>query len=382
MGLTKRSDSYYVEFRVMESQDGKSLVLASGVPGARKKRWKVGCLNKTAARDLELAIRMRLLLGQEPSERAKPILFKEWAKTYLELEEVKSLRSFVGRSHSVERHLVPFFGGKILSEIRPQDVEAFRGQRKKKGGNPASVQTINHDHIALKHCLNVAIRRGLLQSNPASKVPMPNPENERDRVLSDEEWSKLYQAAKPHLRPVLLTAYQLGQRFSEIVGLSWDRVDVKRGFITLRSLDTKTKTARQVPMTPDVKVTLQRLAKVRSLTTAATEAASRHVFTYEGRSLQRVSRSFKTALKDAGITDFRFHDLRHCASTNLRRAGVDTATAMKIVGHKSEKMWKRYNAIEERDLTQAAQKVHKYLQENTRGTLAENIAEYSANKCT
>jgi hypothetical protein len=55
---------------------------------------------------------------------------------------------------------------------------------------------------------------------------------------------------------------------------------------------------------------------------------------------------------------------------------------MKIVGHKSEKMWKRYNAIEERDLTQAAQKVHKYLQENTRGTLAENIATYSAKKRT
>jgi integrase len=92
-------------------------------------------------------------------------------------------------------------------------------------------------------------------------------------------------------------AYQLGQRFSEILGLTWDRVGIKRGFITPRSLDTKTKTARQVPMTSDLKVTLQRLAKVRSLTTAPTESAFRHVFTYQGRPLQRVSRSFKTALK-------------------------------------------------------------------------------------
>jgi integrase len=122
------------------------------------------------------------------------------------------------------------------------------------------------------------------------------PNEVRHHVKVPSEWSRLYQIAKPHLRPVLLTAYQLGQRFSEIVGLTWDRVDVKRGFITLRSLDTKTKTARQVPMTPDVKVTLQRLAKVRSLTTAATEAASRQVFTYEGRPLQRVTRSFKTVL--------------------------------------------------------------------------------------
>ena len=123
-------------------------------------------------------------------------------------------------------------------------------------------------------------------------------------------------------------------------------------------------------MTPDVRLALQKLAKVRSLGT-------RHVFTYKGEPLKRISRSFRTALKEAGIIDFRFHDLRHCASTNLRRAGVDTATAMKIVGHKSERMWKRYNAIEERDLTQAAQKVHKYLQENTPGTLGESLPGHS-----
>jgi len=184
------------------------------------------------------------------------VLFKEWAKTYLDLEEVMSLRSFVGRSHSVEKHHVPFFGGKLLGEIKPRDVEAFRAQRRKPDGESASVQTINHDHIALKNCLNVEIRRGLLQSNPASKVPLPNPQNERDRVLSDEEWAKLLDAAKPHLRPGLLTACQLGQQFGEIVGLTWDRVNLKWGFITLRALDTKTKIARQVPLTPDVRATL------------------------------------------------------------------------------------------------------------------------------
>ncbi|MBX3235004.1 MAG: site-specific integrase [Nitrospiraceae bacterium] len=373
MGLTKRPDSYYVEFRVIDSEDGKSLVLASGVVGARKKRWKVGCLNKTIAREMEAAIKTRILLGQESSERATPVLFKDWAKTYLDLVEVKSLRSFVGRTHSMAKHLVPYFGHKVLSEIRPQDVETFRAQRKKANGCRASIQTVNHDHIALKHCLNVAIRRGLLQTNPASRVPLPNPENERDRVLTEEEWGRLYQAAKPHLRPILLTAYQLGQRFGEIVGLTWDRVDVKRGFITLRSTDTKTRVGRQVPMTPDVKMMLQRIGRTRSL-------ATRHVFTYKGRPIERISRSFKTALRNAGLTDFRFHDLRHCASTNLRRAGVDTATAMKIVGHKSEKMWKRYNAIEERDLTQAALKVHGYLQQNTPGTLPGVTVERTSRK--
>ena len=102
MGLTKRPDSYYVEFRVIDNADGKALVLASGVPGARKKRWKVGCLNKTVAREMESAIKTRLLLGQETSESAKPVLFKEWAKTYLELESVKMLRTYQDREEIVD----------------------------------------------------------------------------------------------------------------------------------------------------------------------------------------------------------------------------------------------------------------------------------------
>ncbi len=283
-----------------------------------------------------------LALGPRKTAQAKPILFKEWATAYLDLESIKTLRSYQDRVEIVDKQLIPFFGGKVLTEIRPHDVEAFRAQRKKKDGSKPSIQTVNNDHIVLKHCLNVAIRRGLLQANPASRVPLPDPQNTRDRVLTEEEWSKLYQVAKPHLRPVLLTAYQLGQRLSEIVGLTWDRIDLKRGFITLRSQDTKTKKPRQVPMTPDVKATLQRLAKVRSLST-------RHVFLYNRQPLRDFRTAFRTALTEAGLSDFRFHDLRHCAATNLRRAGIDTTTARQIVGHTSPQMWKRYNQIREED---------------------------------
>jgi hypothetical protein len=49
----------------------------------------------------------------------------------------------------------------------------------------------------------------------------------------------------------------------------------------------------------------------------------------------------------------------------MKLGGVDTATAMQIVGHKSDKMWKRYNAIEESDLLDAAKKLNTYLETNT-----------------
>ncbi len=362
MGLTKRKDSYYVEFRVVDN--GKTLSLAQGIAGAKLKRWKVGSLNRTTAKQQEALIKTDLMKGVVKSAQVQPLTFKEWGELYLNLEDVKRLRSYKDRVEIVRNQLIPYFGSMVLTEIKPIDVEGFRAQRRKRDGTAPCLQTINNDHIVLKHCLNIAIRRGLMVTNPASAVPLPDPHNERDRVLSPEEWERLYAAAKPHLKPVLLLAYQLGQRFSEIINLTWDRVDLQRGFITLRAMDTKTKKPRRVPLTPAVKAMLQDLAKVRSLTTT-------QVFLYEGKPLKGIKRAFKTALKEASIQDFRFHDLRHCASTNLRRAGVDTATAMRIVGHRSEKMWKRYNAIEEADLLTAANKLHAY-HSNTVITLADS----------
>src|SRR5262245_11278963 len=356
MGLTKRKDSYYVEFPVID--DGKSLRYARSIAGARLKRWKVGSLNRTTAKQQEALIKTELMKGLIKSVHERVLTFKEWGETYLNLEEVKRLRSYKDRDDIVRAQLIPFFGGKLLGEITPADVEAFRTQRKKKDGSAPSLQTINNDHTVLKHCLNLAIRRRLLTTNVACLVPIPDPQNERDRILSEEEWSRLYDAAKPHLKPVLLVAYHLGQRLGEIVNLTWDRVDFHRGFITLRGIDTKTKKPRRVPITPLVRSTLVDLARVRSLTI-------NHVFLYKGQPMKRLSRTFRTARKEAGVVDFRFHDLRHCAATNLRRAGVDTATAMKIVGHKSEKMWKRYNSIEERDLQQAMSKLANYHDSNT-----------------
>ena len=193
----------------------------------------------------------------------------------------------------------------------------------------------------------------MLTINPASLVPIPCAHNERDRILSADEWQRLYDASAPHLKPMLLTAYHLGQRLGELVSLTWDRVDLHRGIITLRSIDTKTKKPRQVPLTLPVRQALVELSKVRDL-------GHRHVFVYHRSPVREVKTVFRTACKRAGIENLRFHDLRHCAATNLRRAGVDTATAMKIVGHKSDRMHRRYNTIEPEDLHQAAAKLHVY----------------------
>src|SRR3989442_1443017 len=110
MGLTKRKDSYYVEFQVLD--DGKTLALAPSVFGGKLKRWKVGSLNRTLAKQQEALIKTELMKGIVRSDQARSLKFKDWGETYLELEEVKRLRSRKDRVNVVRLQLIPFFGRK------------------------------------------------------------------------------------------------------------------------------------------------------------------------------------------------------------------------------------------------------------------------------
>ena len=352
MGLTKRKDGWYIEFPVVD--DGKVLALARGTPGAKLKRWKTNTTNKTVAKQQEAKIKTDLMMGRMISDKIRSVPFSEWADIYLGIETIRNLRTYQDRVNAIRLQMIPFFGNKALNEITQEEIEEYRRQRLRKNGKPAALGTINNDHTILKHLLSVAVQRGILEVNVATRVPLPNPNNERDRVLSEEEWNRLYENASAHIQPLLLVAYQLGLRLGEILGLTWDRVDLKRGFISLRAKDTKSSNARLVPMTPAVRQSMAELSRVRTLST-------NRVFLYEGKPIREIKRAFHTAVRKAQIENFRFHDLRHCAATNLRRAGVDTVTAMKIVGHRSEKMHRRYNNVSEADLLSAAARINTYL---------------------
>jgi len=119
-------------------------------------------------------------------------------------------------------------------------------------GKPAALSTVNWDHAVLKGMLNKAIQRDLLEVNAASEVSLPTPRNEQDHILADDEWTRFYDEAADHLKPIILVACRVGTRYGEIVNLSWDRVDRERGVISLRALDTKTRRPRQILMTADV----------------------------------------------------------------------------------------------------------------------------------
>ena len=84
-----------------------------------------------------------MLMGRIASERTQSVTFSQWAETYLQLEEVKSLRSYKDRVQPVRYQLIPFFGRWGLQGISGENIENCRDKRKLCNGKEPSLQTVN-----------------------------------------------------------------------------------------------------------------------------------------------------------------------------------------------------------------------------------------------
>jgi integrase len=299
-------------------------------------------------------------------DKQRPITttFDELAAAYLTYSR-KNKRSWDRDIRSV-KHLAAVFGGKRLTEITPADVERYKTRRQTSTdshGHCPKPATINRELACLKAMLNIA-RKGLLHlpggmpnDNPVSSVKFFEEHNIRDRVLTSEEFQRMLEASPDYLKPILQCAYYTGMRRGEILALTWDKVDLNAGFIRLKDTDTKTDAARSIPIGRELRDVLSHIP-------VALDAQGKrvpYVFTHNGQQVKSVKRVFMKVRQETGITNSVFHDFRHTATTNLRRAGVDALTAMKITGHKTMAVFRRYNTIDEDDLAMAQGRMDTYM---------------------
>ncbi len=270
--------------------------------------------------------------------------FNEMMDWFLELPEIKRKKS---NRHDVQRssHLRDFFGELAPSRITPEKIQEFIHKRLNTiscRGKPNKPATVNREMALFKTCFNSAFRNRKTHNNPAMSIQKLKGEEQRDRVLSDEEWEVYYKAAPGWYKPVALCAYLTAMREGEILNLRWDRVDRKSGFIRLKPDDTKTSEGRPIPIDSLLNETLGALP--RSIKKDGL------VFTRDGEPIKEIRWWHNKTCKNAGIQDFWFHDFRHTCTTNWRRKGVDYLTIMKATGHKTLSMFQRYNSVDEKDL--------------------------------
>jgi len=272
-------------------------------------------------------------------------LFKDLAAWYLDLPEVKAKRSYDRDKRSLLK-LLPFFGERLLKNINPAKVEAYKQTRlnEPSGRTPQHLTkpaTVNRELACLKTIFSKAVKNSKAERNPTQGVKMLKENNERDRVLSPDEYARLLAHCPDHLRPIVKLAYHTGMRQGEILGLTWGQVDLKEGFIRLQPEDTKTNERRLVPFNGELREMFKELP--RNLPAA-------RVFNRNGKPITSIREAFEAACRRAEIEEFTFHDLRHTAINNWRLQGHDYFRIMAATGHKTLNVFKRYNTVSKEEL--------------------------------
>jgi integrase len=282
--------------------------------------------------------------------------FSELTVWYLDLEKVKSLASY----SIIQVYLKKFnsqFGNMIVSKIIPIDLENLVQKRKKEGCADA---TIDHEigaarTMAFKAFDNDRVSGDTIKIFKKIKKLNKGNANARSRIITKEELSGMLKDAPIHLRYILTMAYHTGMRKSEILHLTWNKVDLKKRFIYLEAADTKDKEKRSIPISDELLATLQDIPKA---------IHDSHVFLYKGKPITDLRTGLKKACEVAGVpygrfekNGFVFHDLRHTFNTNMRKAGVPESVIMKITGHSTRAMFDRYNTVDEGDLRAAIEQM-------------------------
>jgi len=310
----------------------------------RRKRKKIGPSKKLAMQvlnDVQLKIARGEFLGIFDE---KKVLFEDFAQKYLDYSRAnKAWSTYFRRDRFNINNLVPYFKGKYLFEITPEMIEKYKAVRLEKV-SPASV---NRELACLKHMFTKAIEWGYIKVNMAKGVRQLKEPPGRLRYLTLDEIQALLKACSNSIRPIVVTALNTGMRRSELFNLKWSDVDFINRKITV--LNSKNNESRIIPINQTLYEELFALSQV---------ARGDYVFTRKhGRPLKDVKRGFSSALKRAGIKNFRFHDLRHTFASHLVMQGVDLRTVQQIMGHKDIKMTMRYSHLSPDYIQKAVEKL-------------------------
>jgi integrase len=244
-------------------------------------------------------------------------------------------------------HLAPFFTRRLAADVNTEMVRRYMSLRTEEKASPA---TINRELAVLKRAFYLGSESTPPKIRQLPHIPMFRERNVRKGFLKDEQYDKLAAECGREglwLRALLAVAYNFGWRKGELINLRVHQVDLASRTIRLEVGETKNNAGRMVKMPDEVLLLLTALVTGKK--------GDDYVFTRErGRRVKNFSKLWRTCCKRAEVPDLLFHDLRRSGARNLRRLGIAESIAMKVTGHKTPSIFKRYDICDESDLTDVA----------------------------
>lgn len=298
---------------------------------------------------------------REGIKKPKPVRLSAHIDTYIEHTKLTNVTSYKDRG--VLDRVEKIIGDRPLSDVTAFQIEKWKSTR----ANQVQKSTVNRELNIVRGCFSRAVDWKLIETSPAETVDYYKVDDQRVRVLDDDELRAVRDLADPFVALICRVTLESLGRISEVLGLH--KTHIGAGYMEMRR---KGGSIDRVPVTQELRTAL--LARCR--------AESGYVFG-EGAlgavpTQQTASNRVLRALQDAGIQDASHHTMRHTGVTIMLEKGVNPRVIQKLAGWTSLRMLERYGHARDAEALRAVQAVSDHLGTNL-GTAAESsISEIPA----
>lgn len=333
MSLFKRGEVYWVDIRHKR----------------QRVRRSTKTVDKAQAQEFHDRVKASLWRVEKIGEKPRRS-WKEAVVRWLgESQQKKSLSQDKRRLKLLHR----WVGGLYLDQIDRELVETIKseraGQYKRNSQGEDTESLVSHAEVnRLLALLRTILRAACYDWEWIERVPkvkLFKEDKRRVRWLTYEEAAKLLEQLPSHLRAAARFSLATGLREQNVLGLEWSQVDLDRRVAWIHAGDTKSGLALAVPLNDEaIQVVSDQCFK-----------HGKYVFTYSGNRVQRANNSaWRAALARAGLTDFRWHDLRHTWASWHIQNGTPLNTLQELGGWESVEMVRRYAHLAPENLAAAA----------------------------
>jgi integrase len=344
----------YVEVRKSSPGQGTYYLRYKDSKGktCHQKIDKTGDITLVEARKAAKTLKAKINLGADPRGEEKA---KRAVHTYAEFFEQHYMPYVKVRKRSWKTDLGFYrlrlkaeFGEFRLNQITRQHIQTFHTRMSDEG---LAAATSNHYLKLLKHSLNLAIDWAMLDTNPASRIPLFHEDNQVENLLSDEQLERLLTVLKTDdnrmVCQIALYLLSTGCRLNEALQAKWSQVDQQHRVWKIPASNSKSKRLRAVPLNDSALDVLNQLT---------TRDRYEHVFINFQTELPytTISKVWGRLRKKADLNFLRIHDLRHQFASFLVNSGQTLFLVQQILGHSSPAVTQRYSHLSTKSLQEAA----------------------------
>jgi integrase len=314
-----------------------------------------------------------ILKATAPSEELRTPKIAVFLTDWLESKEAAKSAGTGARYRHIVEKFIEHLGDRAkrpLSALAPSDIQSFLTKREKEGCSPS---TVNLGGKILRTALNFARRQGLVTTNVAEAVDLPEFQTVERGTFSTQDVRLLVEAADGEWKTIILFGYFTGARLGDCCNMRWDGLDLSAG--TLKYRQQKTGNEVVVPLHPELAAHLEKIA----VSDKREEYVSPHMAGLKPGGRHGLSEGFKRVVRNAGldlqtvkgygtrsISKRTFHALRHSFTSALANANVAPELRMKLTGHTSESAHRGYSHHEMAVLRKAVLKMPGFTESTAR----------------